>query len=169
MWLGVGLFASILCGTPCASWTCIAISFTKLGKFYFTIFSNRLPISCFFSYPSGTSMMQMLECLKLSLRLLTLSLVFWILFSSCSDWFIFASLCSKLLIWFSASSTSLLFPCKLFFISISVSFVSDWVFFMLLRSSLSSLGTLITGVLDCTSNRMLISLLFSSFSGILIY
>ena len=45
MCLGVDLFAPILFGTLCASWTCMSISFTKLGKFSFIIFSNRFPIS----------------------------------------------------------------------------------------------------------------------------
>ena len=47
MYIGAGLFASFLFGTLCASWTCMSISFTKLGKFSFFSFSNRLPISCF--------------------------------------------------------------------------------------------------------------------------
>ena len=33
---GVGLFASVLFGTLCASWACTYISFTKLGKFSFS-------------------------------------------------------------------------------------------------------------------------------------
>ena len=45
--------------------------------------------------------------------------------------------------------------CKLFFISISVYFVSDWVFFMLLRSSLSSLSILINSVVNSASDRCL--------------
>ena len=96
MCLGVGLFASILFGILCASWTCMSTSFTKLGKFSFIIFSNRFPISCSFSSPSGTPVMQMLESLKLSWRLLTLCSFFWVLLSSCSDWLFFASLHSKL-------------------------------------------------------------------------
>ena len=200
----------------CASWTCVSISFTKLGKFSFIIFSNRFPVSYSFSYLSGTPVMQMLDCLKLFQRLLTLSSFFWIPFflvlfkkdfiylfldrgegrekemerninvclslmylllgpglqpsARCPEWesvtlwfsgqhsthratparailvvligLIFAPSCSKSLIWFSASSTLLLFLCKLFFISTSVSFVSDWIFFMLLKSSLSSLTSL---------------------------
>ena len=126
MWLGVKLFASILFGTLCAFWTCMTVPFTKL-EFSFIIFSNSFPIS--FSSPSGTPMMQMSVQLKLSQRLLVLLSFLWILFSSsCYDWLFFASLCSKLLIWFLAFFTLLLFPCKLFFISISVPFISDWIF-----------------------------------------
>ena len=98
--------------------TCMSISFTKLGKFSFIIFSNRFPISCSFS-SSDTPVMQMLDHLKLSQRLLTLSLFFWILLSACySDWLFFASLCSKSLILLSALFPLLLFPFKLFSISI---------------------------------------------------
>ena len=52
----------------------------KLGKFSFIIFSDSFPVSCSFFSFSGTPMMQMLERLKLSSRLLTLSLFYWILF-----------------------------------------------------------------------------------------
>ena len=93
MCLGVGFFASILNGTLCASWTCKSVSFTKLGKFSFIIFSNRFPISCSFSSPSGKCpMRQMLHLLKLSQRLFILSSSFWILFSSCCFAWFFASL-----------------------------------------------------------------------------
>ena len=70
----------------------------------------------------------------------------------------------KSLIWFCASFTLLLIPCKMFFISISVS-VYDWIFFM--RSSLSSLSILITSVLSSASDRFPLSILISSFSGVL--
>ena len=56
MCLRGGLFASFLFGIFSASWTCVSISFTKLGKLSFIIFSNRFPIPCFFS-SSGTPMM----------------------------------------------------------------------------------------------------------------
>ena len=92
MCLGVGLFASILLGLY-ASWTCMFISFTKLWKFSFIFFSNRVPISCSLSFPSDTLMMRMLDLLKLSQRLLTLSSFFWILFSSsCSGCLFFCFL-----------------------------------------------------------------------------
>ena len=93
MCFGLGLFASILFGILCASWTCMSISFTRLRKFAFSLFSHRFPISCSFSSPSGTPMMQTLGLLKLSQRLFILSSLFWILFHSCcSDWLFFASL-----------------------------------------------------------------------------
>ena len=135
--LGAGLFASILFGT--LRFLDLNVYFLhQLREVFFRYFSNRFLISCSFSSSSGTLVMRMLECLKLSHRLLTLSLFFWIIFSCYSDWWFFGSLWSKSLIWFSASSTLLLFPCKLFFISISVSFVSHWIFFTLLKSSLGT-------------------------------
>ena len=84
MCLGVGLFASNLFRTLCASWTCTSISFAKLGKVSFLIFSNRFLFFCPFSSPSDSPMMWMLYLLKLSQRLLTLLSFFWILFSCCS-------------------------------------------------------------------------------------
>ncbi|KAF6104340.1 hypothetical protein HJG60_011299 [Phyllostomus discolor] len=55
------------------------------------ILSHTFPISCSFSSPSGTPMMQMLDFFKLSQRLLILSSFGEILFSSCSDCLLFAS------------------------------------------------------------------------------
>ena len=57
--------------------------FFKLRRFSFIIFSNKFSISCSFSAPSGTCMIKMLVCLKLFQKILSLSLFFWILFSSC--------------------------------------------------------------------------------------
>ena len=51
--LGVSLFASVVFDTLCASWTCMSISLTKLGKFSFIIFSNRFTISYSFSSPAA--------------------------------------------------------------------------------------------------------------------
>ena len=79
MCLAVGLFGFILFGTLSTSWTCMFIYFTKLGKCSFIIFSIRFPISCSFS-SSGTPMMPMLDLLKLSQRLLSLSSLFFIFF-----------------------------------------------------------------------------------------
>ena len=70
MYLGVGLFASIIIGTLCTSWTCVSVSFNKLGKLSFTIFPDRFPIFCSVSSSSGSPMREMLDLLKLSQRLL---------------------------------------------------------------------------------------------------
>ena len=97
--IGVSLFASILFGTTSASCTYMSISFTKLGKFSFIIFSNRFPTSCSVSSLSGTPMMRMLERLKLSRGSLHYPLRFRFCFSSCSsDWLFLASLYSVSLI-----------------------------------------------------------------------
>ena len=56
----------------CVSWTCMSISFTKLGKFSVIIFKNRFPVSCSL-YSSSTPMMQRLVYLKSSQRLLKLA------------------------------------------------------------------------------------------------
>ena len=53
MCLGVFLFEPNLFGTLCASWTCMSISFTKLGKFSFIIFSYKFSISSSSFSPSG--------------------------------------------------------------------------------------------------------------------
>ncbi|KAF6119831.1 hypothetical protein HJG60_010217 [Phyllostomus discolor] len=123
----------------------------------------------------------MLIHLKLSQRLLTLSSLLWILFSSCcSNLVFFVSSCSKMLILYSPSSIPLLIPCKLFFTSVSVFFISDSSFFMvfisvfmLLKFSLSSstlppssLSILISSVLNSASGTLLVSI--CSFSGVLV-
>ena len=145
----------------------LSISFTKLGKFSSIIFSNRFPISYFlfsFWHNFGANV----GPLELVPEAAYTILFFGVFFLFCSDWWLFfASLYSKSLMCFLASSTLLLFPCYLFFISISVPFVSDWIFFMLVRSSLSSLSILITSVLKSASDRLLISISFCSFSGVL--
>ena len=55
MCFGVVLFGSNLFGTLYASWTYMSISFAKLGKFRFIIFSNKFSVSCSSSSPSGIS------------------------------------------------------------------------------------------------------------------
>ena len=166
MCLGVGLFASILPGTLCASWTCMSISLTKLGKFSFIIVSIRFPIFLLFlfswhSYDTNVGILEVVPEAPYTILGLGGSF-FFLLFC-----LFFASLCSKSFIGFLVSSTLLLFPSKLF-ISTSVSYISAWIFFMLWRSSLRSLSILITSVLRSISDRLLITILFSSFSGVLI-
>ena len=58
----------------------MSISFTKVGKFSFIIFSNKVSISGYSSSPSGIPMIQMLVCLKLSQRFLSLSYLFKLFF-----------------------------------------------------------------------------------------
>ena len=134
MCLRVVLFGPNLFGTLCASWTCMSSSFTKLGKFSFIIFSNKFLIFWSSSSPSGTPMIQMLVwgCTR------------GFLFYPC---FFFNSF-SFLLIWLNAffflmfqiidlilsSSPPLLVPHRFFFISLNVTFISAWVFFMLILS-----------------------------------
>ena len=76
---GVFLLESNFFGTLWISWTCMSISFARLGKFSFIIFSNKFLISCS-SSSAGTPMIPMLECLKLSQRVLSLSQFFKFLF-----------------------------------------------------------------------------------------
>ena len=67
------------------SWTCMFMSFTKLGKFSFIIFSNRFRIFCSFSSLSDTPMTWMLDLLKLSQRLL-ITLYFFYSFFFVLSW-----------------------------------------------------------------------------------
>ena len=75
MCLGVVLFGSNLFGTLCASWTCMSISFAKLGKFSFIILSNKFSVSCS-SSSSGITMIQKMACLEMSQSLHILSSFF---------------------------------------------------------------------------------------------
>ena len=80
MCLGMCFLGSNFFGTLWASWTSWkSISFARLGKFSFIICSNKFSTSCSFSSPSVNPMIRMFECLKLSQRLLSFSLFFWIL------------------------------------------------------------------------------------------
>ena len=62
-----------------ASWTCMSISFARLGKFSYIILSSNFSISCSSSPPFDTPIIQMLECLKLSQRFFNLSPFFFFL------------------------------------------------------------------------------------------
>ena len=64
--LGVCLLESNFFGTLLVSWICMSSSYTRLGKSSFIICSNKFSMSCSFSSPSGTTMIWMLERLKLS-------------------------------------------------------------------------------------------------------
>ena len=55
------------------------------------------------------------------------------------------------------------FPVLFFFIPLNAAFISDCIFFMLLKYPMSSLSILITSVLNSASDRLLISTLFSFF------
>ena len=138
MCLGVVLFASILFGTLCTSWTYIFISFIKLGKFSFIIFSNKFSISCSFSslwhpYDSNVGTIKVVPEVPYPI------LIFLDSFSSCcSDWIFFLPDVPNH--WFHSWLHRL--HSKFFFISISVSSVSNWIFLMLLTSSLSFLSIL---------------------------
>ena len=160
--LGVVLFASILFGTLCASWSCMSISFTKLGMFSFIIFSNKFSISCCSSSPSGIPISWMLAHLEMSQSLLILTSFFFAFF------FLHSVLVDCLFLpyvpncWFEPWLHSL--HCfLLIFTSLSVAFISS---LMILPYSISSLSILITSVLNSASDRLAISVLLSSFSGV---
>ncbi|KAF6327521.1 hypothetical protein mRhiFer1_008242 [Rhinolophus ferrumequinum] len=185
MCLGVDLFGLILVGTLCTSWTCMLVSFIRLGKFSDIITSNMFSIPCLLSSPSGIPMMRMLLRLMLSQRSLRPSSLFFILFSfCCSVWVISATLSSKSLIRSSASSSLLVIPSSEFLISVIVFFSSNWFFVMIstsffmfslssfvmistsfFMSSLSSLNILITSVLNSVSERLVTSASFGSSCG----
>ena len=167
MCLGVFLFGSNLIGTQWASWTSWkSISFTRLGEFSFIICSNKFSTSSSCSFPLGTPMNLMLECLKLSHSFLSISSCFWILVSSfCFGWMFISSFCSKLLIWVPISFPSLLVPCIFCFFSLWVAFSS---YFILQLRAISSVSILITCVLNSASNRLSISLSLCSFPGVFI-
>ena len=165
MCLGVFLLWSNFFGRIWAFWTSWkSISFTRLGKFFFIIFSNKFSISCSSSSPSGSPMIRMLEQLKLSQRFLSLSSFFGILVSSfCPGWTFFLLFVPNH--WFESQFPSLYcwFP-EYFalFLFGNPSFVpSFW-------SSISFLSILIARVLNSAPDRLAISLSLSSFSGVLI-
>ena len=81
MCLGMFLLGFILCGTPCASWTWLTISFSILGKFSTIISSKIFSHPFFFFSSSETPIIQMLVHLIWSQRSLRLSSVLFILFT----------------------------------------------------------------------------------------
>ena len=118
---GVCFFGSDLYGTLWTLWTCVTISFTRLGKFLVIISLNQFSIPSSLSSP-GIPMMQMLLHFMLSKMFLKLSTFFRILFSFCCSALVFFSTLSfKTLVQSSAS-------CNLLFIPASVLFISDIAF-----------------------------------------
>ena len=122
MCLGVFLFGSNFSGILWASWTSWkSISFARFGNFSFIVCSNKFSISCCCS-STGTSIIWILECFRLSQRFTRLSSLFWILVSSfCSPWMFIFYFCSKPLLWVLVSFLSWLVPWIFFFISSWVS------------------------------------------------
>ena len=167
MCLGVCFLGSNFFGTLWASWTSrMSISFARLREFSFIICSNKFSISCCSSFPSGTPMIWMLECLKLSRRFLSLSSFFWIIVSSfCSGWLFISSFWPKSLTWVPISFPSLLVPYIFFFISLCLAFT---FFSILWPYSTISVSILITSGLNSASHKLTISSLFSSIFGVLI-
>ena len=138
MYFSVFLVGFILYGTLCASWTCVTISFPRLVKFSTIISSNIFSDPFFFSSSSGTPIVQMLVRLVLSQRSLRLSSILFILFSLfCSSAVISTILSSSLRIRFSASGILLLIPSSVFFISVTVLFISICLFCSSFRSLLN--------------------------------
>ena len=83
MCLGVCFLGANFFGTLWASWTSWkSISFARLGKFSFIIFSNKFSISFCYSCPSGTPIICILEHFRLSQRFVKVSSLFQILVSS---------------------------------------------------------------------------------------
>ena len=123
MYLGVFLHGSILYGTHFASWNLFTISFSFLGKFSTIISSKIFSNPFFFSFSSGTPILQMLVHLILTQRSLKLSSVLFILFTLfCSSEVISTILSSSSLIHYSTSDILLLIPSSVQF---SHSVISD--------------------------------------------
>ena len=133
---GTFLLEFTLYGTLCVSWTWLTISSSMLGKFS-TIISSKFSHTLSFSLLLGPPIIQMLVRLILSRRSLRLSLVLFILFILfCSSEVISSILSSSSLICCSASDILLVIPSRVFFISVSVLFVSAYLFFNSSRSLL---------------------------------
>ena len=161
----VFILGSNFFGTLWASWTCTSISLNRLGKFSFIICLSKFSICWTSSCPSGTPVIWVLECLKLSQRFLSLSSFSGIFVSSfCFGWMVISSFCSKLLIWVLVSFPSLLSSSIFLYFTLH-----SLHFFILGPNSIISVNFLITSVFNSASHRLSLSSSLSSFSGVLIY
>ena len=133
----------------------MSISFWKLGKFSFIIFFQIdfqfISVSLLLLAFLWCECWNAWSCPKVCLDYPCFFKFFFLLAVLIK---FLSPLCSKLLIWFLASCTILLFPCKLLFQLVYLSFLTG-SYFMLLRSSLTSLCILITNVLNYASDRLL--------------
>ena len=142
----------------------------------FIIFSNKFSMSCSSSSPSGTPMIQMLECLKLSQSFLSLSSYF---LNSCFFILFWLNFCFFILFWLNIYCFFLLQIIDLspgflpftvgslcfFFISRFIAFTFSSIQQLY---STTSVSMLITSVLNCASDRWALSLSHSCiFSGAL--
>ena len=121
MWLLLGF---ILYGTFCASWTWVTVSFPILWKFLSIISSSIF--SGAFSVSSGTPIIWMFLCWLLSQRsLLPSSFIFICFFFTCSRKVIYTNLPCISFICSSASVILWLIPSRVFFILVTVLFITD--------------------------------------------
>ena len=163
MCLGVFLLGFDVFGTLRTSWICMSISFTRLGKFSFIIFSNKFSISCSSSSPFGTPMIQMLECLKLCQKFLSLSSFF---LNSCFFILFWLNVSFFVLLQIADLSHSFLpFTVDPLYIFLYFTLYSLHSYFILQLYSFISVSILITSVLNSASDRLAVSSLLSSFSG----
>ena len=139
--------------------------FIKLRKFSFIIFSNKFSISCSSSSPSGTPIIGMLECFKLSHRFLSLSSIFWTLVSSVSSgWMFIPSFFPNP--WFESQFPSLHCWFPVYLLSFTLHSLHFFLYFVTVLNQFCEI--LITSVLNSASDRLSISLSLSSSSTALI-
>ena len=123
MCLEIFLLRFVWYGALCASWTCLTISFSSLGKISTLVPSKLSPYCFFLSSSSGTPMVGILIHLILSQISLRVSSVLFLLFTLfCSLTVISSILPSSLLILSSASDSLLLTYFRMFLISIVMFF-----------------------------------------------
>ena len=166
MCLGVCFLGSNFFGTLWAFWTSWkSISFARLGKFYFIVFSNKFSSSCSFFFcfwhPYNLDVGTFKVVLEVPKPLL-----------------IFLNSCSFILFWLGVSFFLLFQTVDLCpgFLPVTVGslyfplfYFHSLHFFLHFAYSTNSVSILITSILNCASVRLAISLLLSRiFSGALI-